>query len=110
MPRDHWLGEWEKEAIVDYAHKHPLEGYRTLNFMMLDADVPAVAPTTTYRVLKQAGLIGRGGGKPSKKSTGFVQPLAPHEHWHFDFSYLNIGGVFYFLCAVLNGCSHMFVA
>jgi transposase InsO family protein len=78
--------------------------------MMLDADVVAVAPSATYRVLKAAGLIGRGGGKPSRKGTGFVQPLAPHEHWHVDFSYLNIGGVFYFLCAVLDGCSRMVLA
>jgi putative transposase len=42
--------------------------------------------------------------------TGFVQPIAPHEHWHVDFSYLNIGGIFYFLCAVLYGCSRMIVA
>ena len=110
VPRDHWLEEWEKQAIINYARQHPLEGYRALTFMMLDADVAAVAPTTTYRVLKAAGLIGRGGGKPSKKGTGFVQPLAPHEHWHVDFSYLNIGGVFYFLCAVLDGCSRMIVA
>ena len=94
VPRDHWLEEWEKQAIIDYARQHPLDGYRSLTFMMLDADVAAVAPTTTYRVLKAAGLIGRAGGKPSKKGTGFVQPLAPHEHWHVDFSYLNIGGVF----------------
>jgi len=39
-----------------------------------------------------------------------VQPLNPHEHWHIDFSYLNIGGIFYFLCAVLDGCSRMIVA
>src|SRR5690606_25443565 len=38
------------------------------------------------------------------------QPLTPHEHWHVDFSYLNIGGVFYFLCAVLDGCSRMILA
>jgi putative transposase len=110
VPRDHWLEEWEKLAIIDYAREHPLDGYRSLTFMMLDADVAAVAPSTTYRVLKAAGLIGRAGGKPSSKGTGFVQPLAPHEHWHVDFSYLNIGGVFYFLCAVLDGCSRMIVA
>jgi len=110
VPREHWLEESEKQAIINYARQHPLEGYRTLAFMMLDADVAAVAPTTTYRVLKAADLIGRSGGKPSKKGTGFVQPLAPHEHWHVDFSYLNIGGVFYFLCAVLDGCSRMIVA
>ena len=110
VPRDHWLEEWEKQAIIGYARQHPLEGYRTLTFMMLDADVAAVAPSTTYRVLKAADLIGRGGGRPSRKGTGFVQPLVPHEHWHVDFSYLNIGGVFYFLCAVLDGCSRMIVA
>lgn len=110
VPRDHWLEASEKQAIISYAQAHPLEGYRALTFMMLDANVAAVAPATTYRVLKSAGLIGPTGGRPSKKGTGFVQPLAPHEHWHVDFSYLNIGGAFYFLCAVLDGCSRHIVA
>src|SRR5690606_34804573 len=95
---------------IEYATAHPLEGYRSLTFMMLDANVVAVAPSSTYRVPKGAGLIGRSKGTPSKKGTGFVQPLTPHEHWHVDFSYLNIGGIFYFLCAVLDGCSRMIVA
>lgn len=34
---------------------YPLEGYRRLAFMMLDADVVAVSPSSGYRVLKQAG-------------------------------------------------------
>jgi len=93
VPRDHWLEEWEKQAIIDYARQHPLEGYRNLSFMMLDANVAAVAPSTTYRVLKNAGLMSPFKGKPTKKGTGFVQPLNPHEHWHIDFSYLNIGGI-----------------
>jgi putative transposase len=110
VPRDHWLEPQEKEAIIRYAQQHPLDGYRSLTFMMLDADVAAVAPATTYRILKAAGLIGRAGGRPSRKGTGFVQPLAPHEHWHVDFSYLNIGGIFYFLCCVLDGCSRAIIA
>jgi transposase InsO family protein len=110
VPRDHWLEGAEKAAIIDFAKEHPLEGYRALTFMMLDGDVAAVAPATTYRVLKAAGLIGRARGRPSRKGSGFVQPLAPHEHWHIDFSYLNIGGTFYFLCAVLDGCSRSVLA
>jgi putative transposase len=39
-----------------------------------------------------------------------VQPIAQHEHWQVDFSYINIGGIFHFLCAVLDGCSPMIVA
>ena len=62
--------------------------------MMLDANVVAVSPATVYRVLSQAGRLGRRWAKPSKKGTGFVQPLRPHEHWHIDISYLNIAGTF----------------
>jgi putative transposase len=47
--------------------------------------------------------------RPTKKGTGFVQPLHPHEHWHVDVSYLNIAGTFYFLCSVLDGCSRLIV-
>ena len=110
VPRDHWLEPQEKQAIISCALQHPLEGYRSLTFMMLDADVAAVAPATTYRVLKTAGLTGRAKGQPSKKGTGFIQPLSPHGHWHTGFSYLNIGGTFYFLCCVPDGCSRAILA
>jgi transposase InsO family protein len=77
--------------------------------MMLDADVVACSPTSVYRVLKQAGLLAGDPPAMSKKGTGFVQPLAPHEHWHIDISYLNIAGTFYFLCSVIDGCSRFVV-
>jgi transposase InsO family protein len=48
-------------------------------------------------------------GKPSKKGTGFAQPLAAHQHWHIDVSYLNIGGTFYYLCGILDGYSRYIV-
>jgi hypothetical protein len=50
VPRDFWLEEWEKKAIVDFHLKNPLEGYRRLTFMMLDADVVAVSPSSVWRV------------------------------------------------------------
>ena len=105
VPRDHWIEEWERDAIVDYFDAHPLEGYRRLAFMMLDADVVAVSPSTAYRVLRAAGRLDRWNPKPSKKGTGFVQPLRPHQHWHIDIAYINIAGTFYYLCAVLDGYS-----
>lgn len=105
VPRDHWLAPWEQAAIVDFARGHPREGYRRLTFMMLDQDVVAVSPASVYRVLAKAGLLQPWNATPSKKGTGFVQPLTPHEHWHTDVSYLNICGTFYYLCSVLDGCS-----
>ena len=109
VPRDSWLEDEEKRAIVEFHGQYPLEGYRRLTFMMLDRDVAAVSPASVYRVLKQAGCLGRRGFARSKKGTGFVQPLRPHEHWHVDISYLNVGGTFYYLCSVLDGCSRSIV-
>jgi putative transposase len=109
VPRDHWLEDWEKLSITQFAQAYPLEGYRRLAFMMLDADVVAVSPSSVYRVLKAAGLLQGLWQKPTRKGTGFVQPLQSHEHWHIDFSYVNIGGTFYYLCSILDGASRFIV-
>ena len=105
VPRDHWVTPEERAKIIEFHGQHPLNGYRRLTFMMLDRDVVAVSPTTTWRVLSAAGLLDRWNRKPTRKGTGFVQPLAPHEHWHIDIAYLNVGGTFYYLCSVLDGAS-----
>jgi putative transposase len=109
VPRDHWLTDDEKERICAFARSHPLEGYRRLTFMMLDADQVACSPASVYRVLKTNGLLAGSSPNITKKGTGFVQPLLPHEHWHIDVSYLNIAGTFYFLCSILDGCSRFIV-
>src|SRR5438132_10782320 len=77
--------------------------------MMLDADVVAVSPASVWRVLKQAGLLFRWKSKPSRKGTGFEQPLQPHQHWHIDISYINLSGTFYYLCSILDGFSRFLV-
>lgn len=109
IPRDWWLEDWEKQAIIDFHDKHPLEGYRRLTFMMLDEDIVAVSPSSTYRVLKTAGRLDRKNVTPSKKGTGFVQPTKNHQEWHVDVSYINVGGSFYFLISVLDGFSRYIV-
>ena len=109
VPRDHWLEKWEQEAIVSWFEQHPLEGYRRLTYMMMDANIVFASPSSVYRVLRKAGLLDRWNRRPSKKGTGFIQPLSVHEHWHVDISYLNLGGTFYYLCCVLDGCSRYIV-
>lgn len=109
IPRDFWLESWERDAIVKFALDNPLEGYRRLTFMMLDQDIVAISPTSTWRVLSKAGLLQKWNPKKSLKGTGFVQPLKPHEHWHVDVSYINICGTFYYLCSLLDGCSRYIV-
>ena len=109
IPRDFWLTDFERQEIINYYHDNPLEGYRRLCYMMIDADIAAVSPSSVYRVLSNAGLLNKFNGKKSKKGTGFVQPLRAHEHWHIDISYINICGTFYYMCSVLDGFSRYIV-
>jgi putative transposase len=105
IPRDYWIEQWEKEAIIYYYQKHPLDGYRRVTYMMIDDDIVAVSPSTVYRILSVAHLLGNRKKKETKKGQGFSGPTRPHEHWHVDISYLNIGGTFYYLCSILDGYS-----
>ena len=109
IPRDHWLEDREKKAIEGFYLDHREEGYRRLTYMMIDADIAAASASSVYRVLQEAGLLARWNRGPSKKGSGFQQPLKPHEHWHTDLSYLNIHGTFYYLCSVLDGFSRSII-
>lgn len=109
VPRDFWLEQSERAAIIEYWRRHQGEGYRRLAFQMLDADVVAVSPSSVWRVLSSEGLLETWNKKTSKKGTGFVQPIAAHEHWHIDISYVNISGTFYYLCTILDGYSRYVV-
>ncbi len=44
------------------------------------------------------------------KSPGFKQPIAVHQHWHIDISYVNVLGTIFFLITVLDGKSRYVVA
>ncbi len=109
IPREFWLEEWEKQAIVEFHREHRLDGYRRLAYMMLDADSVAVSPTSVWRVLHQAGLLRRWNRQASSKGQGFNQPSKPHQHWHIDISYINVSGTFYYLASVLDGYSRAIV-
>mgnify|MGYP006295122477 CR=1 FL=1 len=110
IPRDFWLESWEKKAIVDFKRKHPGKGYKRLTYMMMDRDIVAVSPSTTYRYLRMAGLTSNWNKRTSKtKKKGFTQPLKPHDHWHIDISYINFRGTFLFLICVLDGYSRFIV-
>jgi len=58
VPRDFWLTDWEKKTILDFQLLYPVEGYRRLTYMMIDADVVAVSPSSVFRVLRDAGRLG----------------------------------------------------
>jgi transposase InsO family protein len=110
LVRENWLLWWEYMRILTYRRAHPEEGYRRLTYMMLDENIVAVSPATTYRILKRAGLL-HGWNRRSKtaKGYGFQQPTGIHEHWHTDIKYVNFRGTFLFLICVIDGYSRYIV-
>jgi transposase InsO family protein len=110
IPKKHWSLDWEREAIINYAKTHSSEGYRRLTYMMIDDNIVAVSPATTYRVLRAAGLLNRWNkARRSSKGEGFIQPTALHQHWHTDIKYVNYHGTFLFLISVIDGYSRYIV-
>ena len=65
VPRDHWLTDQEKQAVIQYQFDHPLKGYRRLTYMMMDANIVACSPSTLHRLLSPAGLLQRFSKRPN---------------------------------------------
>jgi putative transposase len=109
-PRNNWLTTEEELQIVEYARVHVSEGYRRLTYMMIDADVVFVSPSSVYRILFSYGLLNKWeNDSDSKKGEGFVQPEKIHEHWHIDIKYVNYRGAFLFLISIIDGFSRYIV-
>lgn len=71
--------------------------------MMLDENIVAVRPLTTYRVLKGTGWLRRWSqSRMVNAGAGFQQTDQIHQPWHIDISYVNIKGTFLFLITVMD--------
>jgi len=74
-----------------------------LTYMMLDENIVAVRPLTTYRVLKGAGWLRRWSqSRTVSAGAGFQQTDQIYQPWHIDISYVNIQGTFLFLIKVMD--------
>lgn len=109
IPKGTWLTPEEKQAIIHYHAKNPLNGYRRLCYMMIDEDVVYCSANSVYRTLKEAGVLDKVPPAGGSKGQGFNQPTKVNQHWHVDISYLNVCGTFYYLCSILDGYSRYLV-
>ncbi len=117
IPRKRWILPLEREAVITYAKRnmskyssYVRDGYRRLTYMMIDEGVACVSPSTTYRVLKSAGLLNKWDtAKKSFKGRGYKQPLAPHQEWHTDIKYVNFKGTYLFFIGIIDGYTRYMV-
>lgn len=93
----------ERQAILDYALKHPAVRHRELAWRMVDDDVCGVSASTVYRILGEADLVCR--WKPRVRSKGpdrRDRPTRPNERWETDLRYVQVNGRNYYLLSFLD--------
>jgi transposase InsO family protein len=100
---------WEIKSVIKYALAHPEAGYRRLCYMMIDADIVYLSPSSVYRILSERDLLER--YKKSSKSKGKYdyKPDAPHQQWHTDIMYLWVNGRWYFFIGFIDAYSRYIV-
>jgi transposase InsO family protein len=100
----------EREAIIDYALKHPEIRHRELAWRMLDEGVCAVSASSVYRVLSEANLVCRWKPKVKVKGSGRDEkPIRPDEKWQTDIKYVRVGARNYYLLSFMDVYSRYIV-
>lgn len=100
----------ERQAIIDFALKHPEVRHRELAWKMLDENVCAVSSSTVYRVLREANLVCRWQPKQKVKGQGRSDaPGRPDQLWQTDIRYTKVSSRNYYLLSFLDVYSRYIV-
>lgn len=100
----------EKAAVVAFYLDHVFDGYRRCAYMMLDANIAALHPSTVFLILKEAGVLRSRTARRGCKGLGFKQPNAVHRHWHTDITHVVVDGRAANLCCIIDGFSRYILA
>jgi transposase InsO family protein len=99
----------EKQAVVDYARKHPQLRHRELAWKMVDEDVAYVSPSTVYRILREVKLV-----CPWRRRAKRIRPEAekatrPDQRWATDLMHIPLGDRVYYVINFMDEYSRYLV-
>ena len=81
----------EKEAVLNYARKHPKLRHRELAWRMVDEDVAYLSPSTVYRILKTEKLVCPWSRRNKRRREEEEKATRPNERWATDVMQVLIG-------------------
>lgn len=99
----------EKQAVVDYALKHPELRHRELAWRMVDEDVVCLSPSTVYRILKEAKLVCPWRRRTKRHRPEDEKAQRSNERWATDLMYLQVSGRRYFYIGFIDEYSRYLV-
>lgn len=98
----------EVEIVLDYAHRHPLLGYKRLAYALMAEQCAFLRPWMVHSILDQAGWLGRRTPAPEP----LVRPPEadhPDQRWHTDLMMWHFSGQWFWLIDVLDAYSRYLV-
>lgn len=99
----------EKQAVLDYARRHPELRHRELAWRMVDEDVACLSPSTVYRILKEANLVCPWRRRSKRHRAQEEKATRPNQRWVTDLMQLQIGVATYFFISFMDEYSRYIV-
>jgi putative transposase len=99
----------EKQAVIQYALKHPELRHRELAWRMVDEDVVCLSPSTVYRILKESNLVCPWRRRSKRRREQDEKATRPNQIWATDLMYVQVGGGTYFFVSFMDEYSRYVV-
>jgi putative transposase len=99
----------EKQAVLEYARRHPELRHRELAWRMVDEDVVSLSPSTVYRILKTANLVCPWRRRMKRRREEAEKATRPDERWSTDVMQLQLGVGTYFVVSFMDEYSRYLV-
>jgi len=99
----------EKQAVLDYARRHPELRHREMAWKMVDEDVVYLSPSTVYRILKSANLVCPWRRRTKRRREDAEKATRPDERWSTDVMQVMIGVGTYFVVSFMDEYSRYVV-
>lgn len=99
----------EKEAVLNYARKHPELRHREMAWRMVDEDVAYLSSSTVYRILKTEKLVCPWSRRSKRRREEEEKATRPDERWATDVMQVLIGEGTYFVVSFMDEYSRYVV-
>jgi putative transposase len=99
----------EKQAVLDYARRHPELRHRELAWRMVDEEVAFLSPSTVYRILKTANLVCPWRRRAKRRREEEEKAQRANQIWSTDVMQMQLGTGTYFVVSFLDEYSRYLV-
>jgi transposase InsO family protein len=99
----------EKQAVLNYARRHPELRHRELAWRMVDEDIACLSASTVYRILKEANLVCPWRRRKKRSRGADERATRPNQRWLTDLMQIQVGDGVYYVVSFLDEYSRYIV-